>query len=139
MKKIVSITMMMVAIMVATFSFVSCGSDDDNNDNKNQYRLEASLEITEPGNLTEEQCEVLIADAAKQNIVADHNSDAEAEMATRMAAEAMAHGLEATADELGDAVLTYTFKCTKVSTGAQVITYYVDFNEGDINVYNNKN
>ena len=30
MKKIVSITMMMVAIMVATFSFVSCGSDDDN-------------------------------------------------------------------------------------------------------------
>ena len=139
MKKIVSITMMMVAIMVATFSFVSCGSDDDNNDNKNQYRLEASLEITEPGNLTEEQCEVLIADAAKQNIVADHNSDAEAEMATGEAAEAMAHGLEATADELGDAVLTYTFKCTKVSTGAQVITYYVDFDEGDINVYNNKN
>ena len=31
MKKIVSITMMMVAIMVATFSFVSCGSDDDDN------------------------------------------------------------------------------------------------------------
>ena len=139
MKKIVSITMMMVAIMVATFSFVSCGSDDDNNDNKNQYRLEASLKITEPGNLTQEECEILIADAAKQNIVADHNSDAEAEMATGEAAEAMAHGLEATADELGDAVLTYTFKCTKVSTGAQVITYYVDFDEGDINVYNNKN
>ena len=135
MKKIVSITMMMVAIMVATFSFVSCGSDDDN---KIQYRLETSLKITEPGNLTEEQCEQLIAHA-KQNIVADHNSDAEAEMATGEAAEAMAHGLEATADELGDAVLTYTFKCTKVSTGAQVITYYVDFDEGDINVYNNKN
>ena len=72
MKKIVSITMMMVAIMVATFSFVSCGSDDDN---KNQYRLEVSLKITEPGNLTQEECEKLIADAAKQNIVADHNSE----------------------------------------------------------------
>ena len=136
MKKIVSITMMMVAIMVATFSFVSCGSDDDN---KNQYRLEVSLKITEPGNLTQEECEKLIADAAKQNIVADHNSDAEAEMATRMAAEAMAHALEANAAGFGDAVFTYEFKCTKVSTGAQVITYYVDFDEGDVNVYNNKN
>ena len=136
MKKIVSITMMMVAIMVATFSFVSCGSDDDN---KNQYRLEVSLKITEPGNLTQEECEKLIADAAKQNIVADHNSDAEAEMATGMGAEAMAHALEANAAGFGDAVFTYEFKCTKVSTGAQVITYYVDFSKGDINCYNNEN
>ena len=134
--KIKSFMTMMVAAAALVIGVSSCGSDDDN---KNQYRLEVQLKITEPGNLTEEQCEVLIADAAKQNIVADHNSDAEAEMATRMAAEAMAHGLEATTDELGDAVLTYTFKCTKVSTGAQVITYYVDFNEVDINVYNNKN
>lgn len=31
MKKILSITMMMVAMMVATFSLVSCSSDDDDN------------------------------------------------------------------------------------------------------------
>jgi hypothetical protein len=31
MKKILSITMMMVAMMVATFSFSSCSSDDDDN------------------------------------------------------------------------------------------------------------
>lgn len=34
MKKFLSISMMLVAIMVATVCFSSCGSDDDNNDNR---------------------------------------------------------------------------------------------------------
>ena len=137
MKKILSITMMMVAMMVATFSFVSCSSDDDNT---NQYKLDISLNISERGNLTQEECQELIFQAAqKSGVLANYKSDAEAKAATGEAAQAMAHGLEETKAEFGDAVFSYTFKCTKVSTGAQVITYYVDFSKGDINCYNNEN
>lgn len=138
MKKILSISMMMVAMMVATFSLVSCSSDDDDNKN-NQYRLDISLNISEPGNLTEAECEEMIMQAAQRSTVATHNSDAEAKTATGMAAQAMAHGLDEAKAGFGDAVFSYTFKCTKVSNGAQVITYYVDFSKGDINCYNNEN
>ena len=129
--------MMMLALMVATFSFTSCGSDDDNNGQA--YKLEVALTIDEPGNLSTAECQELIMQAAQMTTTAVHNSDAEAEIATGMAAEAMAHGLESKKDAFGDAIFTYAFKCTKVSNGAQVITYYVGFNEGDITVYNNKN
>ena len=137
MKKILSISMMMLAIMVATFSFASCGSDDDNNGQL--YKLEVALTIDEPGNLTTAECQELIMQAASMTTTATHNSDSEAEIATGMAAEAMAHGLERKAAVFGDAIFTYTFKCTKVSNGAQVITYYVGFNDGDVTCYNNKN
>lgn len=136
MKKIISITMMLVAIMVATVSFSSCSKDDDNKDVT--YKLDVSLKIDEPGNLTTAECEALIIQAANQSTTAPYPSDEAAQIGTGMAAEALAEGLEKEADKFGAAVFSYTLKCTK-SNGTQIITYYVDFDNGDVNCYNNKN
>jgi uncharacterized lipoprotein YmbA len=135
MKKILSITMMMVAIMVATFSFVSCSSDDDKN---NGYRLEVSLKIEEASGLTPEQREKLEFDAAKKSDNVNYPSDEAAQTATGMVVSAMAEELKNQASQLGDAVLTYTIKCVK-SNGTQIITYYLTYDKGEVDYYNNKN
>lgn len=134
MKKFLSNTMMLVAIMLVMVSFSSCSKDDDNV----TYKLDVSLKIDAPGNMTAAECEAMILQAAGQSTSAAYPSDAAAEIGTGMTAEALAQGLKSEAAKFGDAVFTYTLKCTK-SSGSQVITYYVGFNKGDVSCYNNKN
>lgn len=135
MKKILSISMMLVAIMIATVSFSSCSKDDDNNAT---YKLDVSLKIDAAGNMTPEQCEQMIAQAASQSTSAAYPSDEAAQIGTGMTAAALAQGLEKEASKFGDAVFTYTLKCTK-SNGTQIITYFVTFDKGIVTYYNNKN
>ena len=135
MKKILSISMMLVAIMVATVCFSSCSKDDDKDE---VYKLDVSLTIDEPGSMTTAQCEAMIIQAAGQSTSAVYPSDEAASMGTGMTAEALAHGLQGEASIYGEAVFTYTLKCTK-SNGSQIITYYVGFNKGNVTCYNNKN
>jgi hypothetical protein len=135
MKKILSITMMLVAIMVATVSFSSCSKDD----NKDEvYKLDVSLKIDQPGSMTTEQCQKMITQAAGQSTSASYPSDEAAELGTGITAEALAIGLQSEANKFGDAVFIYTLKCTR-SNGIQVITYYVEFDKGIVTHYNNKN
>lgn len=134
MKKILSISMMLVAIMVATISFSSCSKDDKDE----VYKLDVSLSISQPGSMTTAECEAMIIQAAKQSTSAAYPSDDAAQLGTGMTAEALALGLRNEASKFGDAVFTYTLKCTK-SNGTQIITYYVTFNKGDVTTTNNKN
>ena len=129
---------MMAVVLVALMAFAvqSCGSDDDNNQ---QYKLTVTLDITDKGPLTDAQCDAMRADAQKGNTVADHPTDASAETATMRAAQAIAEQLEIYKGTYGNAKFGYTLVCTKVSSGKQIITYYVEYNAGSINTYNNKN
>jgi hypothetical protein len=130
---------MMAVVLVALMAFAvqSCGSDKD--DDNQSYKLEVSLKITDKGPLTDAQCEALIMAAAKGSTVADHPSDASAETATMRAAQLISESLVLDKEALGNAVLTYTLVCTKVSGGKQIVTYYVEFNKGNVRTYNNKN
>lgn len=135
MKKILSFSMMLVAIMFATVVFSSCGDDDDKNEG---YRLEVTLKIDQAGGLTTAQCQQLEFEAARKSESVNYPSDEAAQIATGMVASAMAQELTEQKSVLGDAVLTYTIKCVKGS-GTQVITYYVTYNKGKVDYYNNKN
>lgn len=128
-------TVVLVALMACVM--VSCGSDD-NDDNANLYRLATSLNISEPGNMTREECEALIMRSNTQS-VGRYDSDDASIIGTHAAADILAAALEEQKDEFGEAVMTYTLKNTRERDGSQVITYYVSFNKGEINVYNNKN
>ena len=130
---------MMAVVLVALMAFAvqSCGSDND--DNSQQYKLEVSLKITDKGPLTDAQCEAMIMDAAQGSTVADHPTDASAETATMRAAQAISEALVLYKETYGSAKFTYTLVCTKVSGNKQIITYYVDYNAGDVEIYNNKN
>lgn len=130
---------MMAVVLVALMAFAvqSCGSD--NNDDDQQYKLEVSLTITDKGPLTDAQCDAMRADAQKGNTVADHPTDASAETATMRAAQAIAEALEIYKGTYGNAKFGYTLVCTKVSGNKQIITYYVEYNAGDVEIYSNKN
>ena len=130
---------MMAVVLVALMAFAvqSCGSD--NNDDDQQYKLEVSLKITDKGPLTDAQCEAMMLDAAKGSTVANHPTDASAETATMRAAQAISESLVLYKETYGNAKFGYTLVCTKVSSGKQIITYYVDYDSGTINTYNNKN
>ena len=129
---------MMAVVLVALMAFAvqSCGSDDDNNQ---QYKLTVTLDITDKGSLTDEQVAAMKQDAQKGNTVADHPTDASAETATMRAAQLIAEALEINKAAYGNAKFGYTLVCTKVSSGKQVITYYVEYNAGDVEIYSNKN
>ena len=129
---------MMAVVLVALMAFAvqSCGSDDDNNQ---QYKLTVTLDITDKGPLTDAQCDAMRSDAQKGSTVADHPTDASAETATMRAAQAISEALVLYKDTYGSAKFTYTLVCTKVSGNKQIITYYVEYNAGSINTYNNKN
>ena len=130
---------MMAVVLVALMAFAvqSCGSDS--NDDDQQYKLEVSLKITDKGPLTDAQCEAMMLDAAKGSTVANHPTDASAETATMRAAQAISESLVLYKETYGNAKFGYTLVCTKVSSGKQIITYYVDYDSGTINTYNNKN
>ena len=130
---------MMAVVLVALMAFAvqSCGSD--NNDDGQQYKLEVSLKITDKGPLTDAQCDAMRADAQKGNTVANHPTDASAETATMRAAQAISEALEVYKGTYGNAKFGYTLVCTKVSSGKQIITYYVDYDAGDVEIYSNKN
>ena len=130
---------MMAVVLVALMAFAvqSCGSD--NNDDDQQYKLEVSLKITDKGPLTDAQCEAMMLDAAKGSTVANHPTDASAETATMRAAQAISEALVLHKEAYGNAKFAYTLVCTKVSGNKQIITYYVEYNAGSINTYNNKN
>ena len=130
---------MMAVVLVALMAFAvqSCGSD--NNDDDQQYKLTVTLDITDKGPLTDAQCDAMRADAQKGNTVADHPTDASAETATMRAAQAIAEQLEIYKGTYGNAKFGYTLVCTKVSGNKQIITYYVEYNAGDVEIYSNKN
>ena len=130
---------MMAVVLVALMAFAvqSCGSD--NNDDDQQYKLTVTLDITDQGPLTDAQCDAMRADAQKGNTVADHPTDASAETATMRAAQAIAAQLEIYKGTYGNAKFGYTLVCTKVSGNKQIITYYVEYNAGDVEIYSNKN
>ena len=130
---------MMAVVLVALMAFAvqSCGSDND--DNNQQYKLEVSLKITDKGPLTDAQCEAMMMDAAQGSTVAKHPTDASAETATMRAAQAISEALVLHKDTYGSAKFAYTLVCTKVSGNKQIITYFVEYNAGSINTYNNKN
>ena len=130
---------MMAVVLVALMAFAvqSCGSDND--DNNQQYKLEVSLKITDKGPLTDAQCEAMMMDAAQGSTVANHPTDASAETATMRAAQAISEALEVYKGTYGNAKFGYTLVCTKVSSGKQIITYYVDYDAGDVEIYSNKN
>lgn len=129
---------MMAVVLVALMAFAvqSCGSDNDDNQ---QYKLTVTLDITDKGPLTDAQCDAMRADAQKGNTVADHPTDASAETATMRAAQMIAEQLEIYKGTYGNAKFGYTLVCTKVSSGKQIITYYVEYNAGDVEIYSNKN
>lgn len=130
---------MMAVVLVALMAFAvqSCGSDKD--DDNQQYKLTVTLDITDQGPLTDAQCDAMRADAQKGNTVADHPTDASAETATMRAAQAIAEQLEIYKGTYGNAKFGYTLVCTKVSGNKQIITYYVEYNAGDVEIYSNKN
>ena len=129
---------MMAVVLVALMAFAvqSCGSDNDDNQ---AYKLTVTLDITDKGPLTDAQCDAMRSDAQKGSTVADHPTDASAETATMRAAQAISEALVLYKDTYGSAKFTYTLVCTKVSGNKQIITYYVEYNAGSINTYNNKN
>lgn len=130
---------MMAVVLVALMAFAvqSCGSD--NNDDDQQYKLEVSLKFTDKGPLTDAQCEAMIMDAAKGSTVANHPTDASAETATMRAAQLISEALVLHKEAYGNAKFIYTLVCTKVSGNKQIITYFVDYNAGDVEIYDNKN
>ena len=130
---------MMAVVLVALMAFAvqSCGSDKD--DDSQQYKLDVSLTITDKGTLTDAECQAMIYSAAQMSQVADNGTDASAETATMRAAQAISESLVLYKETYGNAKFGYTLVCTKVSSGKQIITYYVDYDSGTINTYNNKN
>ena len=130
---------MMAVVLVALMAFAvqSCGSD--NNDDDQQYKLEVSLKITDKGPLTDAQCEAMMMDAAKGSTVANHPTDASAETATMRAAQAISEALEVYKGTYGNAKFGYTLVCTKVSGNKQIITYFVAYDAGEVEIYSNKN
>lgn len=132
---------MMAVVLVALAAFVvtSCGSDDDKDNNR--YTFETSLKIDEPGNLTKEECEALIMQCKQKSSTSDRANDAAAEQATQYIAEQIAEGfyIDKAQDLYGDAVMTCTVECKRVSNNQRVAVYYVTYNKGDISVTNGKN
>ena len=129
---------MMAVVLVALMAFAvqSCGSD---NDDDQRYTIEVSLKIDQPGNLTKEQCEQLIMAAKQKSAASDRANDQVAEEATRYAANEIASALEASQDIYGDAVMTFTLECKRVSNSQRVALYYVTYNKGEIKITNGKN
>ena len=130
---------MMAVVLVALMAFAvqSCGSDKD--DDSQQYKLDVSLTITDKGTLTDAECQAMIYSAAQMSQVADNGTDASAETATMRVAQGISESLVLNKETFGTAVFTYTLVCTKVSGGKQIVTYYVEFNKGNVRTYNNKN
>ena len=134
MKKYLSMFAFVMMAMVA-FTLQSCGDDD----NDALYQIETSLKFTERGDvLTQEECEGMIIAAAKK-AQASYPSDDAAAKGTEIAAKELKSRMESSNQEFGTAIFTFTLKCTKVSDGKQVITYYVTYDDHDWEVYDNKN
>ena len=128
---------MMAVVLVALMAFAvqSCGSDD----NDPEYKLAVTLDSTNQGPLTDAQVALMKQDAAKGSTVAAHPTDASAETATMRAAQLIAEALELNKATYGSAEFMYTLVCTKVSGNKQIITYYVAYEAGDVEIYSNKN
>ena len=132
---------MMASVLVAMMALVvsSCGSDK--NDDNQRYTIECSLKIDQPGKLTQAECEQLIMAANKKSGASDRANDQAAIEATRYAAEMIAEGFEIDKAQglYGDAVMTCTVECKRVSNNARVAIYYVTYNKGDISISGGKN
>ena len=136
MKKI-KLFMTMVLVALVAFAVQSCGSDDNNNNNK--YSLKVSAKVTDKGGLTNEESEAIIMSAKNKDVVAEYPSDEAAMTVAERVAQAMTEELNLSQASFKNAVFTYTLQLTKVSNGAQLITYYVEFNKNTARYYNNKN
>ena len=128
--------MAVVLVAMMAFAVQSCGSDNDDNE---AYKLNVSLKIEDKGLMTTEESQTMIMSAEKMTQVANHPSDFSAEQATKTVAEGVYNLLRSSNQAFGNAVFTYTFACTKVNGGKQIVTYYVTFDKGSVGIYNNKN
>ena len=134
------IQMMFAVVLVAFMAMAvqSCGSDKDDNQ---RYTIEMSLKIDEPGKLTTEECQALIMATNQKSSASDRADDKAAEQATQYAAQLIAEAfqMDKEKDLYGDAVMTCTVECKRVSNNQRVAIYYVTYNKGGITTTNGKN
>ena len=131
---------MMAVVLVALMAFAvqSCGSD---NDDSQRYTIEFSLKIDQPGNLSQEDCQLLINQTKQKSAASDRADDNVARQATAYAADAIADPfrIDAEAGLYGDAVMTCTIECKRVSNQERVDIWYVTYDKGVITKSNGRN
>ena len=131
---------MMAVVLVALMAFAvqSCGSD---NDDSQRYTIEFSLKIDQPGNLSQADCQQLINQTKQKSGASDRADDNVARQATAYAAEMVAEGMriDKEAGLYGDAVMTCTIECKRVSNQERVDIWYVTYNKGVITKSNGRN
>jgi len=129
-------TMMAIALVaLMAFTVASCGDD---NDSKSRYELLGTMSITERGDMTQDMVDWL-EELFEDRVVGEYSSDSEAEEKTRQVATVYASQIREKMQ--GDKTVSFviTLKCSNLSTNKQVITYYVNYQKGDVTVTNNKN
>lgn len=129
-------TMMAIALVaLMAFTVASCGDD---NDSKNRYELSGTLTITERGDMTQDMVDGLEG-SFEERFVGEYSSDSEAEEKTRQIATIYASQIREKMQ--GDKTVSFVIalKCTNLSTNKQVVTYFVNYQKGDVTVTNNKN
>lgn len=131
-------TMMAIALVaLMAFTVASCGNDNDN-DSKTRYELRGTLTITERGDMTQDMVDGLEG-SFKESFVGEYSSDSEAEEKTRQLATIYASQIREMMK--GDKTVSFVIamKCTNLSTNKQVVTYFINYQKGDVTVTNNKN
>lgn len=129
-------TMMAIALVaLMAFTAASCGDD---NDSKTRYELSGTLTIAERGDMTQDMVDGLEG-SFKESFVGEYSSDSEAEEKTRQLATIYASQIREIMK--GDKTVSFVIamKCTNLSTNKQVVTYFVNYQKGDVTVTNNKN
>ena len=118
------------------FTLQSCGDDDDND----AYRIDVRLNVTDRGGMTADDSQIMINEAQQMSRTIYVKNKVDAISATERQAQLIAEALQMPIekDRLGNAVLSYTIKCTE-DDGDLVTVYYVDFDIGDVNYYSGRN
>ena len=129
-------TMMAIALVaLMAFTVASCGDD---NDSKTRYELRGTLTITERGDMTQDMVDGLEG-SFKESFVGEYSSDSEAEEKTRQLATIYASQIREIMKGDNTVSFVIAMKCTNLSTNKQVVTYFVNYQKGDVTVTNNKN
>lgn len=129
-------TMMAIALVaLMAFTVASCGDD---NDSKTRYELSGTLTITERGDMTQDKVDKLEG-SFDESFVGEYSSDSEAEEKTRQLATIYASQIREIMQGDNTVSFVIAMKCTNLSTNKQVVTYFVNYQKGDVTVTNNKN